>query len=89
MISTPHQIIVGGEIKSRRMSWGGHVAGMGERRGVCSVSVRKHDGKRPLGRPRRRRDANIKMDLQEAELSKWTGLIWLRIGIGDELLRMR
>jgi hypothetical protein len=38
---------------------------MGERRGVYRVLVGKHEGKRPLGRPRHRREDNIKMDLQE------------------------
>ena len=65
------------------------MAGTGERRGANSVFVREHDGKRPLGRPRRRRDGNIKLDLQEVEWSKWIGLIWLGIGTGGELLRMR
>ena len=41
------------------------MARMGERRGVYRVLVGKHEGKRPLGRPRRRREDNIKMDLQE------------------------
>jgi len=52
-------------IKSRRMRWAGHVARMGEGRGVYRVLVGKHEGKRPLGRPRRRWEDNIKMDLQE------------------------
>jgi hypothetical protein len=52
-------------IKSRRTRWAGHVAGMGERRGVYRVLVGKPEGKRPLGRPRRRRKGNIKRDLQE------------------------
>jgi len=52
-------------IKSRRMRWAGHVARMGERRGVYRVLVGKPEGKRPLGRPRRKREDNIKMDLQE------------------------
>jgi len=47
------------------MRWVGHVAGMGERRGVERVLVGKPDGKRPLGRPRHRQEDNIKMDLQE------------------------
>ena len=47
------------------MRWAGHVARMGEDRGVHSVLVRKPEGKRPLGRPRRRWEDNIKMDLQE------------------------
>jgi len=51
-------------IKSRRMRWAGHVARMGERRGVYRVLVGKPEGKRPLGRPRRRWEDNIKMDLQ-------------------------
>jgi len=45
----------------------GHVAHMGERRGVCRVLVGKPEGKRPLGRPRRRWKSNIEMDLQEVE----------------------
>ena len=51
--------------KSRRTRWAGHVAGMGERRDVYRVLVGKTEGKRPLGRPRRRQEDNIKMDLQD------------------------
>ena len=47
------------------MRWAGHVARMGEGRGVHRVLVGKPEGKRPLGRPRRRWEDNIKMDLQE------------------------
>jgi len=47
------------------MRWAGHVARMGEGRGVPVVLVGKPEGKRPLGRPRRRWEVNIKMDLQE------------------------
>ena len=54
-------------VKSRRMRWAGHVARMGEDRGVHRVFVGKPEGKRPLGRPRRRWEVNIKMDLQEVE----------------------
>jgi len=50
-------------VKSRRMSWAGHVARMGEGRGVHRVLVGKPEGKRQLGRPRRRWEDNIKMDL--------------------------
>ena len=53
-------------IKSRRMKWAGHVARMGERRGVYRVLVGKTEGKRPFGRHRRRWEDNIKMYLQEA-----------------------
>jgi len=52
-------------IKSRRMRWAGHVACMGERRGVYRVLVEKPKGKRPLRRPRLRWEDNIKMNLQE------------------------
>ena len=47
------------------MRWAGHVARMGEDRGVHRVLVWKPEGKRPLGRPRRRWGDNIKMDLRE------------------------
>ena len=47
------------------MRWAGHVACMEEGRGVQKVLVGKREGKRPLGRPRRRWEDNIKMDLQE------------------------
>jgi hypothetical protein len=52
-------------IKSRRMRSAGHVARMGEGRGVHRVLVGKPEGKRPLGRPKRRWEDNIKMELQE------------------------
>jgi hypothetical protein len=51
-------------IKSRRMRWAGHVARMGEGRGVSRVLVGKPEGKRTLGRPRRRWE-DIKMDIQK------------------------
>ena len=52
-------------IKSRRLRWAGQVARMEEGRGVHEVLVGKPEGKRPLGRPRRRWEDNINMDLQE------------------------
>ena len=52
-------------LKLRRMRWTGNIAFMGERRGVYRVLVSKPEGKRPLGRPRRRWEDNIKMDLQK------------------------
>ena len=51
-------------VKSRRMRWVGHVARMRQGRGVRRVLVGKPEGKRPLGRPRRRCEDNINMDLQ-------------------------
>ena len=52
-------------VKSRRMRWAGHVARMGKDRAVHRVLVGKPEGKRPLGKPGRRWEDNIKMDLQE------------------------
>jgi hypothetical protein len=52
-------------IKWRRMRWAGHVAHLEERIGVYRVLVWKTEAKRPLGRPRRRWEDNVKMDLQE------------------------
>ena len=57
------KIIVVVIIKSRRMRWAGHVALMVEGRGVYRVLVGKPEGKRPVGRPRRRWEDNIRMDL--------------------------
>ena len=56
------------------MRWAGHVAGMGERRGVYRVLVGKPEGKRSLGRTRRRWEDNIKMDLQEVGFG---GMDWI------------
>ena len=53
-----------GVIKSR-MRWAGHVARMGQTKGVCRVLVGKPEGKRQFGRPRRRWEDNIKKDIQE------------------------
>jgi len=58
----------------------------GESRGVYSVLVGKPEGRRPLGRPRRRRENDIKMDLQEVECVARTGSIWPRIEIGGGFL---
>ena len=52
-------------IKSRRMRYAGHVARMGEGRGVYRVLVRRPEERRPLGRPRRRWEDNIRTDLRE------------------------
>jgi len=58
------------------------VARMGQGRGVHSVLVGKPEGKRPLGKPRRRWEDNIKMDLQEVGGGLGSGWSWLRIGTG-------
>jgi hypothetical protein len=52
-------------IKSMRLRWAGHVARMGEVRGVYKVLVGRPENKRPLGRPRRTWEDNIKLDLRE------------------------
>ena len=62
LYSSPNIVWV---IKSRSMGWAGHVARIGERRGICRVLVGKPEGKRPLGRPRSRWEDNIKMNFLE------------------------
>ena len=73
LYSSPNIVRV---IKWRRMRWAGHVARMGEERGVYRVLVGKPEGRRPLGRPRRRWVHNIRMDLQEVGCGymDWIGL---------------
>jgi hypothetical protein len=63
----------------------GHVAYMREKRGAYRILVGRYEGRRPLGRPRRRWKNNIRLDLQEGD-RVWTGLSWLRIGTGGGLL---
>ena len=65
-------------VKSRRMRWAGHVACMGEDRGVHRVLVGKSEGRRPLGRQRHRWEDKIKMDLQEVG-----GVSWGLDGVGS------
>jgi hypothetical protein len=61
-------------IKSRRMSWTGHVAGMWEKRNADRILVAKPEGKRPLARTRRRWVDNIKMVLR---VIGWDGMDWI------------
>ena len=63
-------------IESRRMRWAGHVARMGERRGVYRVLVGKPEGKKPLGRLRSRWENNIKMHLREVGCG---GMDWIEL----------
>jgi hypothetical protein len=60
--------------KSRKMRWVGHVARVGEKRNAYRLLVGKPEGKRPLGRPRRRWVNNIRMDLGEV---KWGDVDWI------------
>jgi hypothetical protein len=71
-------------IKSRRMRWAGYVARMGEKRNAYRLLVRKPDGKRPVGRPRRRWVDNIRMDLGEVG---WGDADW--IGLAKDRNRWR
>jgi hypothetical protein len=65
------------QIKSRRMRWLEHVAHMREERKVYEVLVRKPEGKSPLGRPRHRREDDIRMDLVEIVLGG--GVEWIKV----------
>jgi hypothetical protein len=73
LYSSPNIVRV---ITSRRLRWAGHVARMGEKRDVYRVLVGKPDCKRPLGRPRRRWENNIKLDLREIGFD---GANWIRL----------
>jgi hypothetical protein len=81
------------QIKPRRMGCAGHVARVGEERKVYRVLAEKPEGKRPLGRPRRRWENGIRMDLRETAGGGGGGwgsrLTWLRIRTGDGRLCMR
>jgi hypothetical protein len=72
------------QMKSRRMRWAGHVARMGEGRNVYRVLVGRPKGKSPLGRPRRRWENGIKMDLREID---WGGVEWIQLAQGRDRWR--
>jgi hypothetical protein len=82
-------------IKSRRMRWAGHVARMEAKGNVYRLLVGKPEGKRPLGRPRRRWIDNIKMDLLEIiglNAVDWIGLAWDRYrwrGLVNSVMNLR
>jgi hypothetical protein len=71
-------------IKSRRIRWAGHVARIGAKRNMYKMLVRKIEGKRPLGRPRRRWVDNIRMDLVEMG---WGDVDW--IGLAQDRVMWR
>jgi hypothetical protein len=68
-------------IKSRRMRWAGHIARMCEKRNAYRILVGKPEGRRPLGRPRRRWVNNIKIYLREIG---WAGMYWIDVAQGPE-----
>jgi hypothetical protein len=76
LYSSPNIVRV---IKSRWLRWAGHVARMGEGRGVYRVLVGRPEDKRPLGRPRCRWENNIKLDLRETGID---GANWIRLAQG-------
>jgi hypothetical protein len=73
LYSSPNIVRV---IKSRSMKWAGHVARMGEGRGVYRVLIGRSESKTPLGRPRRRWEDNIKLDLREIGID---GANWIQL----------
>jgi hypothetical protein len=78
LYSSPNIVRV---IKSRRMRWMGHVAWIGDGRGVYRVLAGKPEGKRSLGRPRHRWEDNIKLDIQEVGCG---GVDWMELAqVGD------
>jgi transcription termination factor 2 len=81
LYSSPSIITI---IKSRRMRWAGHVARMGEKRNAYRLFVGKLEGKRPLGRSRRRCVDNISVDLVEVG---WGDVEW--IGLAQDRNRWR
>jgi hypothetical protein len=79
LYSSPNRMI-----KSRRMRWAGHVARMGEKKNAYRILVGKPEGKRQLGRPRRRWVCNIKIDLREIG---WDGMDWIDLAQDREQWR--
>jgi hypothetical protein len=77
-------------IKSRRMRWAGHVARMGEGRGVYRVLVGRPEGKRPVGRPKRRWEDNIMTGLIEIGIdgTNWIQLAQDRV-LGNTVMNLR
>jgi hypothetical protein len=70
-------------LTSRRMRWAGHVARMGKRN-AYRILVGKPEGKRPLGKPRRRWEDNIKMDIRGM---RWGGMDWIDLALDRDQWR--
>ena len=73
-------------LQSKRQRWAGHVARMEEFRNAYRVLMGRSDGKRPLGRPRRRWEDNIKMDLKEVGCDARNWMALLKIGTNGGLM---
>jgi hypothetical protein len=82
LYSSPNTI----QVIKTRLRWAGHVARMKKKRAVYRVLMGKLEERRPLGRPRRRWENSIKMDLREMRWEACNGSIWLKIGICGGLL---
>ena len=80
MICTAHQNCSGGKIENNEM--GGSCSAYGGEEKRIQGLVGKPEGKRPLGRPTRRWEDNIKMFFRKWDVGVWTGSSWLRIGTG-------
>jgi hypothetical protein len=83
LYSSPNIIRV---IKPRELRWAGHVSQMGASRGAYRILVGNPEGRRSLGRPRRRWVDNIKMHLRDVGWRAWTVSIWFRIDTGGGIL---
>jgi hypothetical protein len=73
------------QIKSRKMRLAGHVARMGQERNVYRVLIGKPEGKRPLGKPRRRWEDEIRMDLRGIG---WGSVDWIQLAQGRDRWRV-
>jgi hypothetical protein len=70
------------------MRWSGRIRLLGEKRNEHKICVRTSEGETPHGKPRRRFENNIRMEVKETGLECLNGFIWLRIGTSGELLRI-
>jgi hypothetical protein len=80
--SSPNKIRM---IKPKKMKWAGHLARMGAKMNAYRISVGRPKGKRPLGRPRRRLECNIKMNFRELG---WGVMNWIHLFQGRDQQRL-
>ena len=84
MICTAQQILFGLSNNTKEVSKA--CSTYGKRKGAHTVFMVRPEGKRQFGRPQRKWEDNIKVDLQEVGCGAWTELIWIRIESGGKLL---